>query len=382
VATASSLTISGTPPSTVKAGSLYSFTPTTKDSLTGRKLAFNILYKPSWATFNGATGQLSGTPSAASVGTYSNIEIVVNDGINGAGLSSFRITVQAATVGSTPPSTTGKSTLTISGTPAKTVNAGSTYSFTPTTTDSSGRKLTFFITSKPSWATFNSATGQLSGKPSTVGKYSNILIAVSDGLKGTSLPSFTVSVVNGTNPPPPTVKISGTPATSVAAGQSYSFKPTATDSAGRTLSYSVTNKPAWATFSIASGLLAGTPTTSQTGTYSNITISASDGQSSGALPAFAITVASVAPKTGSATLLWTDPTKNTNGSTLTNLVGVHLYYGTSASALNNVITVADTSQDTYTISGLSAGTWYFAAAAYTSTGVQSALSQVSSKLIQ
>ena len=40
------LTISGTPASTVKAGSAYSFTPSVKDSLTGRKLAFNIGYKP------------------------------------------------------------------------------------------------------------------------------------------------------------------------------------------------------------------------------------------------------------------------------------------------------------------------------------------------
>ena len=90
------LTISGTPASTVAVGSAYSFTPTVKDSLTGRTLAFNIVYKPSWATFSATTGKLSGTPTAANVGKYGNIGIAVNDGINAAVLSSFSITVQSS----------------------------------------------------------------------------------------------------------------------------------------------------------------------------------------------------------------------------------------------------------------------------------------------
>ena len=196
------------------------------------------------------------------------------------------------------------------------------------------------------------------------------------------LPNFGITVqASGSGTSSGSVKISGTPPASVTAGSSYHFQPSATDSAGRTVSFSVANKPSWATFSIASGLLSGTPTTSQTGTYANITISASDGQSSSALPAFSISVGTTQAATGSATLEWSDPTKNTNGSALTDLAGIHIYYGTSESAMNHEITVSSTSETSYTISGLAAGTWYFGATAYTTAGMQSALSEIGSKTI-
>ena len=78
---------------------------------------------------------------------------------------------------------------------------------------------------------------------------------------------------------------------------------------------------------------------------------------------------------------WADPTQNTNGTTLMNLAGVHLYYGTSASALTHEITVASTTQTSYTISGLTSGTWYFGATAYNTSGVESAMSDIGSKAI-
>ncbi len=193
--------------------------------------------------------------------------------------------------------------LTISGTPASGVLAGQTYTFTPTAYDSRTRTLVFAIANRPSWATFSSSNGQLSGTPTAanVGTYSSIVIAVSDGYRTATLPAFSVSVsaVAGPAPPrrtataadtaPPPV-ISGTPPTSVQAGSSYAFQPTASDPGGLTLAFSVQNKPAWATFSIVNGLLSGTPGSSQAGTYANVVISASDGQHTSALPAFSINV--------------------------------------------------------------------------------------------
>jgi Putative Ig domain len=386
VASASSLTISGTPPKTVAAGSAYSFTPSVVDSLSGRTLSFAIVEKPAWATFSSSTGKLSGTPGSSSVGKFSDIEIAVNDGVNAAVLSSFSITVQASSSGGsspTPPSKGGA--VTIGGTPPSTASVGSVYSFTPTTTDPSGRTLSFAIIAKPSWATFSSSTGKLTGTPTAgnVGKFGDIEIAVNDGLTSAVLPSFAVTVQKGGgSSPTDTVTISGTPSNTVTEGKTYSFQPTARDSAGKTLSYSVSNKPSWASFSIATGLLSGTPTT--TGTFSNIVVSASDGTASGALPAFSIAVVTPTPVsgTGSATLAWTDPTLNTNGSSLTNLAGVHLFYGQSQGSMTNEITVPSTSENTYTVSGLSAGTWYFAATAYTTTGAQSGQSAIGTKTIQ
>jgi Putative Ig domain len=185
--------------------------------------------------------------------------------------------------------TVATASVTISGSPPNTVTVGSAYSFTPTATDSAGRKVTFSIVGKPSWATFSGTTGKLSGTPSAanVGTYGGIGIEAYDGVNGAmKWFGITVKAASGT----PVVKISGTPATSATVGSAYKFQPSATDSAGKTLSFSVSNKPSWATFSIASGLLSGTPTSAQAGTYSNILISASDGIAKSALPAFAIKV--------------------------------------------------------------------------------------------
>ena len=66
----------------------------------------------------------------------------------------------------------------------------------PPVTDPSGGKLTFSIKNAPSWASFNSATGELSGTPTAadVGTYSNITISLSDGTTSVSLPAFTITV--------------------------------------------------------------------------------------------------------------------------------------------------------------------------------------------
>jgi hypothetical protein len=180
--------------------------------------------------------------------------------------------------------------VTISGSPPSTATVGSAYTFTPTAADSAGRKVSFAITGKPSWATFSTTTGKLSGTPSSgnVGKYSNIGIEAYDGISY-AMKWFSITV-QSSGSTSSTVKISGTPAANATAGSAYKFQPTATDSAGRAVSFSVSNKPSWATFSIATGLLSGTPTSSQVGTYANITISASDGASSSSLPAFSIKV--------------------------------------------------------------------------------------------
>lgn len=184
------------------------------------------------------------------------------------------------------------------------------------------------------------------------------------------------------NPPPqnraPT--ISGTPAVSVTTGQAYSFTPTAADPDGQTLTYSISNRPSWATFSTSNGRLSGTPTSAQVGTYAGIVISVSDGSLSASLPAFSITVAAV--QTGSATVNWTAPTLNTDNSTLTDLAGYRIYYGTSAQSLTQVLQLANPGLASAVIDNLSPATWYFAMTAYNAANVESARSTVVSKVIQ
>jgi Putative Ig domain len=278
--------------------------------------------------------------------------------------------------------TTASDGLAISGPALQSASVGQLYSFTPTVSDPSNRRLAFWIANKPQWLTFDTSTGYLSGTPPAAAAGTtahNVYIIVEDGVHQASM-FFTLKVAAGGSAAPPT--ISGTPPTSATAGTPYSFQPTAAGPAGMTLSFSVQNKPAWATFSIATGQLTGTPTSAQTGSYSNIVVSVSDGQASSALAPFTISVAGTTATTGSATVNWVPPTKNTNGSALTNFAGLILYYGTTPASLTQSVKLASTSQTSYTIGNLTAGTWYFGGVAYTNTGVQSAMSPVVSMSVQ
>ncbi|TMN64653.1 hypothetical protein CWB85_21300, partial [Pseudoalteromonas sp. S1727] len=126
---------------------------------------------PSWASFDSSTGQLSGTPSNDDVGVNNNIIISVSDGAITTALSSFNLTVN--NINDAP---------TISGTPSITVSEDSPYQFTPTVSDIDGDSLSFSIINKPSWASFNTSTGELSGTPdnSHVGSYAALTILVGE----------------------------------------------------------------------------------------------------------------------------------------------------------------------------------------------------------
>jgi hypothetical protein len=182
--------VQGVPPSNVTVGSAYSFTPTVTDG--NKVVTFTITGQPSWAAFSATTGALSGKPTAANVGLSGSISIIASDGTNTATVGPFLIRVDAATAASGTP--------TISGTPVASVNVGTAYSFTPSTTDP-GAALTFSIQNPPSWATFNAATGELSGTPTAadVGTYSKITIAVTNGTASASLPTFAIAVTQIAN---------------------------------------------------------------------------------------------------------------------------------------------------------------------------------------
>ena len=84
--------------------------------------------------------------------------------------------------------------------------------------------------------------------------------------------------------------ISGSPVTSIIAGDTYLFQPAASDPDNDALIFSINNLPGWATFSTSTGLLNGMPTTGNVGNYSNIVISVSDGLATAELAAFDVSV--------------------------------------------------------------------------------------------
>lgn len=94
---------------------------------------------------------------------------------------------------------------------------------------------------------------------------------------------------------------------------------------------------------------------------------------------FNITV--VAVGTGSATLSWTPPTLNSDGTALTDLAGYRILYGVGADALDQSIEVENSSVNTYMVENLTDGTWYFAVVAVNTAGLASVPSNVASKRI-
>ena len=170
--------IGGAPPVAVTADHDYRFIPTMTGS-TGL-VSFSIINKPSWASFDTGSGALTGTPTVADAGAYSNIVIGVANAVGAASLAPFSISVS-----SLPPPT-------ISGTPGAGVTAGSAYWFMP----AAGNVTSFAIANKPSWASFDPATGALQGTPANInaGSYPNIVISVANSGASASLPAFSVTV--------------------------------------------------------------------------------------------------------------------------------------------------------------------------------------------
>jgi len=85
---------------------------------------------------------------------------------------------------------------TISGSPAAAVNVNQTWTVSPSASDSDGDSLTFTVQNPPGWASFNPATGVLTGTPGAgdVGMYPDITIRVSDGALSDDLGPFSVEV--------------------------------------------------------------------------------------------------------------------------------------------------------------------------------------------
>lgn len=294
----------------------------------------------------------------------------------------------------------GNSAPFIWGDPVTDVPVNTQYRFTPEAEDADGDVLKYHVVNKPAWAEFNVYSGSLQGVPDAddAGTYRHIVISVTDGNSIVSLPSFAVDVQgpeggsgtdDGTSdsdggddtggsgddgsdgePPsssPPT--ISGTPNEAVVVDNLYSFQPDASDPDGDDLSFSIVNRPAWASFDTTTGLLEGRPGQADVGTTDSIGISVTDGTSIAALADFTVTVEPV--PTASYTVSWIPPTENEDGTHLTDLAGYRIYYGTSPGKYSETIEVASAGLTSYVIDDLTPGTYYLAMTSVNSQEIES-----------
>jgi predicted outer membrane repeat protein len=274
--------ISGNPAVTVAADSEFTFSPVASDP-DGDPLTYSITNKPLWADFDPKTGVLSGVPTNDDVTRYDGVVISVSDGVLEASLDPFSLEV---TYTNHAPTINGP-------VPVTTLETYAAYGYTPSANDEDGDPLVFSIANKPAWASFDAATGSLTGVParSDAGTYPNIIISVFDSDKSASLPPFDLVVVHVNHAP----QIQGVPATTVAAGSYYSFLPSAYDIDGDNLTFSISNKPSWASFDSQNGALTGVPDVSQISSTTGIVIEVSDGVLTIDLPVFNLTVTEERP---------------------------------------------------------------------------------------
>ena len=206
-----------------------------------------------------------------------------------------------------------------------------------------------------------------------------ISISVSDGSVSSKLGPFSIEVQSDA-PSNSVPSISGTPASDVLAGNAYSFAPTASDPDGDPLMFEVSGLPDWASFDEMSGALTGTPGDADVGSYSNIRITVSDGSDQVSLSPFSITVQAIS--LGSVELNWNAPTSNEDGSTLTDLAGYKIYWGTDPGVYTDSVTIDNPSVTTYIVGNLTPGEYEFAATSFNASGVESRYSDPATKMVQ
>lgn len=74
------------------------------------------------------------------------------------------------------------------------------------------------------------------------------------------------------------------------------------------------------------------------------------------------------------TVSWTPPLSNTDGSSLLDLAGYKIYYGTSSRAYSSSLAI-DEGLASFVLEGLGEATWYFAMTAVNDAGIESNYSE-------
>ncbi|MFT6901278.1 MAG: plastocyanin [Colwellia sp.] len=279
-------TISGTPATSIVDGNAYSFTPTASD-IENDTLSFTITNRPTWASFDTATGELSGNPTPAHVGTTSGIVIRVEDtSLDGNDLASFNVEVTASNAA--PVITQGINTTVVmseDGSPTA-------FSLTLDATDANSDLLTWSISSQ---ATNGSATVSGTGNSKAINYTPNnhyfgvdsFVVNVSDGLVNDTITvNVTVSSVNDLP------NFTSTGVTAATEDSNYSYNIIASDSDDTNLTIIATTQPTWLTVADngnGTATLSGLPTNANVGSNS-VVLSVVDNENGTAIQSFTVVV--------------------------------------------------------------------------------------------
>jgi hypothetical protein len=240
---------------------LYSETFQVQDVDAGDVVTLTPVTKPSWLNYNSSTRTLYGTPGSANIGNHP-VTMRASDG-KATVDSSLIITVNNV---NRPP--------VITSTPITKADDYRLYSYTIAATDPDNDEVTFTPLSIPSWATFNTGSGLLSGTPRyfDIGTF-EVSIQASDGYEDTTQ-NFSISVAN-TNDKPFFVS---QPDTFIRLYNQYSYSIEVADvDEDDELTVSVVTIPSWMTYFDQAVILIGRPADSDLG-KALVAIEVSDGK--------------------------------------------------------------------------------------------------------
>jgi len=182
------------------------------------------------------------------------------------------------------PAQPNDGSVTLYGAPPDQAIMNEVYEFVPAVDAPISATLEFTITNQPVWASFDPATGVLSGTPTSdnFGLTEGIVISVTDSvsLDSDSLPPFEINVVETDaafneepifdNPEPPdTAQV----------GDLYYYDPGLYDPEGNPLNVVAENLPAWLSLDPNTGIISGTPGLADVGVDIGIVITATEGSS-------------------------------------------------------------------------------------------------------
>lgn len=229
-----------------KVGEAFSKTFSLTDSTNRPVTSWSATGLPSWASITSSSGQITGTPQDSGSTTITITATGPGGTDTETATISIAIGVPLITAGQT---FTGK--------------VGDAFSANIALDDALDRPATAWAaTALPAGLSINSSTGAITGSPTSIGSFTASIAASNGAGSGASQGvGFTISA--GKPLITPNQTLSGT------VGLAFSASIALTNSANRPANgYTFTGLPAWAATNSSSGVIAGTPTTAGTTTFS------------------------------------------------------------------------------------------------------------------
>ncbi|MDB4793645.1 Ig domain-containing protein, partial [Methylacidiphilales bacterium] len=271
LATATAPTITSGNSTTFAVGQNSTFTVTAQGQPTPTYSATGL---PAWATLNTTTGAINGTPPDTNGSPYT-VAITATNGVSPSATQNLTISVFVPVA----PTIT-------SGAAPSTGTTGVPYSFTYSATGAPTPTFSVVSGALPPGLSLNSASGLLSGNPTTVGTYP-VTIQAGNGINPSATQPLTIVV---SLPPSVAPQFTNGPATATAPqGKPYSFTYTVSGYPAPTFSLLSGTLPPGLTLDPNAGIITGSPST--TGTYTGV-IQAGNGVNQNATQSFSISVLS------------------------------------------------------------------------------------------